>query len=87
MTLQAYFLLYLWHLQQYLSHNRCSIIEKNLLHYNFNLHCLFFCFLFTAIPEAYGSSQASGQIEAVAASLYHTTEMPDPSHVLPTPDP
>ena len=32
----------------------------------------FFFFLFRAIPEAYGSSQARGQIGAVAAGLHHS---------------
>jgi len=31
----------------------------------------FFC-LFRAAPEAYGISQARGQVEAAAARLYHT---------------
>ena len=35
------------------------------------LFCFFFC-LFRAVPVAYGSSQARGQIRAVAASLHHS---------------
>ena len=29
-------------------------------------------FLFTIVPEAYGSSQARGQMEAATAGLYHS---------------
>ena len=32
----------------------------------------FFSFLFTATPEAYGSSQARGRIGAAAAGLHHS---------------
>ena len=39
--------------------------------------CFLFC-LFRAAPEAYGGSQASGRIRAVAA---RATAMPDPSRV------
>jgi len=31
----------------------------------------FFYLFFRATPEAYGSSQASGQVRATAASLHH----------------
>ena len=33
---------------------------------------LFLSFLFKATPEAYGGSQARGQIESVAAALHHS---------------
>ena len=34
------------------------------------------CYLFRATPEAYGSSQARGQIGATAASLHHSAWRP-----------
>ena len=39
---------------------------------NFFLIFFFFFCLFRATPAAYGSSQARGQIRAIAASLYHS---------------
>ena len=37
--------------------------------------------LFRAKPTAYGSSQARGQIEAIAVSLPHSHSSVDPSHI------
>ena len=39
----------------------------------------FFFFFLRATPEAYGGSQARGQIGAVATSLATATAVPDPS--------
>ena len=39
--------------------------------YTFSVFYLFFFLLFRAAPVAYGSSQARGRIEAVAAGLCH----------------
>ena len=41
----------------------------------------FVLFLFGAALAAYGGSQARGQIRALAAGLYHSIAMQDPSHV------
>ena len=38
-------------------------------------------YYFRAAPEAYGSSQASGQIGAVAVAYAAVTAMTDPSHI------
>ena len=47
---------------------------------------LYFCFLFSATPRAYGSSQARGQIGAAAASLRHSHSKAESKHHLqPTP--
>lgn len=42
------------------------------LYLDFLFVCLFSVLLFRAIPTAYGSSQAKGQIGATAASLHHS---------------
>ena len=42
-----------------------------------DIHLLIY-FLFTAVPVAYGSSWASGQIGAAAAAYVTATAMPDP---------
>ena len=42
---------------------------------------VFLFFLFRAAPEAYGSSQAKGQIRAVAAAYTAATATPDLNHV------
>ena len=49
--------------------------------------CFCFCFLiFRATPEAYGSSQATGQIGAVAAGLRHShSNARSEPHLWPTP--
>ena len=49
----------------------------------FYLSIIFFLSLFRAAPVAYGGSQASGLIGAVAASYARATAMPDPSCVCP----
>ena len=48
----------------------------------------FFLFYFRAAPAAYGSSQARGQIEAVAAGLHHShsnSNMGSKPHLRPIP--
>ena len=42
---------------------------------------LYICMRFRAAPVAYGSSQARGQIRAVAAAYATATAMPDPGCV------
>ena len=58
-----------------------KLLIMYMTHSVFVLFCfvLFFFFgLIRAAPEAYGSSQARGQIGAVAAGLPTATAMPDP---------
>ena len=45
--------------------------QELLLKFCFLGFFVLFCFVFRAAPEAYGSSQARGQITAAAASLHH----------------
>ena len=46
----------------------------------------FFFFLFRVAPEAYGGSQASGQIGAAAAGLHHShSNAGSKPHLQPTP--
>ena len=59
------------------------------------LSCSSFFFLFRATPEAYGSPQARGQIEATAVGLHHShsntrSELclgPTPHGIMAMPDP
>ena len=51
-----------------------------------NFYETFFFFFFKAEPEAYGSSQAKGQIGATAAGLHHShSHMGSEPHLQPTP--
>ena len=54
--------------------------------FRFVFFCFFFFFLFMAAPIAYGSSQARGQIGAIAAGLHHShsTTRSEP-HLRPIP--
>ena len=49
-------------------------------------HLFFFFLLFRAAPVAFGSSQARGQIRAIAASLHHSySNTRSAPHLQPTP--
>ena len=61
---------------------------QNIYNVGFFLFCfVLFCFcLFRAAPVAYGSSQARGQIGAIAASLHHShSNARSKPHLQPTP--
>ena len=61
---------------------KCLIFIKPKL--SFFSFPFFFFFFFRAVPEAYGNSQARGQIGATAAAYTIATSNPDPSHTCAT---
>ena len=50
----------------------CLFLFLTLLHWIELFVCVSFCLFFRATPVAYGGSQATGLIRAVAASLRHS---------------
>ena len=67
--------------------NMKSVIPKE-FHNELRNYCLVFVFVcfFRAVPMAYGSSQARGQIGAKGASLHHShCNVGSKPHLRPTP--